>query len=222
MNSPQPLNEFYQALFACSADVAGSIGRRAIERSYPVRATIVKQGDATDATFLMVHGRAHALTYGIEGQSVLLHEFLPGDFFGVVTQADIQPEDADVVAIEESRAAVFLALDFLALVETHSCMGLAVSRALLRQLRAAANRVLERSTLSASGRVHAELLRLARLNKAWTIHPAPVLSKLAVRVNSTRETVSRTISALERRGIIRREKGALIVVAPRLLEEMIV
>jgi DNA-binding IclR family transcriptional regulator len=49
-----------------------------------------------------------------------------------------------------------------------------------------------------------------------------VLSKLAVRVHSTRETVSRTINALERRGLIRRDGDALFIVAPQRLEEMIV
>ena len=72
------------------------------------------------------------------------------------------------------------------------------------------------------GRVHAELLRLARLADGRVIRPAPVLAKLAVRVQSTRETVSRTINALERRGIIRRERDALVIVAPHRLEEMIV
>ncbi len=54
------------------------------------------------------------------------------------------------------------------------------------------------------------------------MRPAPVLAAMAVRVLSTRETVSRTINALERRGIIRREADALIVVAPHRLEEMVV
>ena len=136
--------------------------------------------------------------------------------------AEPAPEEADVVAVEAVRAAVFLALDFLNLMETYGCVGLVVSRVLQRQLRAASTKMLERSTLSAAGRVHAELLRLARLGDGRTLRPAPVLSALAVRVQTTRETVSRTINTLERRGIIRRDGGALFIVAPQRLEEMIV
>lgn len=216
------LDIFLQTVFACSPETAASIGRRAADRRYPVRAVIVRQGDRAGTTFLLVEGRAHALSCGVEGQLVLLHEFLPGDFFGAITQTPQSSEEADIVAAEDSRAALFLALDFIALIETHSCVGLAVSRALLRQLRAAAERVLERTTLSASGRVCAELLRLARLGDGRSIRPAPVLSKLALRVNSTRETVSRTINNLERRGVVRRERGALLIVAPQRLEEMVV
>jgi CRP-like cAMP-binding protein len=215
------IHRFFQKIFLCSADVAASIGKRAQERRFPVRAVLLKQGDRASATFLLVAGRAHALTYGLEGRMVLLREFLPGDFFGAIALAEPQPEEADVVAVEELRAAVFLALDFLNLIETYGCVGLVVSQALLRQLRAASAKMLERSTLSAAGRVHAELLRLARLGDGRTVKPMPVLSELAVRVQSSRETVSRTINALERRGIIRRESDALVIVAPRRLEEMI-
>jgi CRP-like cAMP-binding protein len=216
------LSQFLQKVFACSADIADGIARRAIERLYPLKAVILKQGDEASATFLLVAGRAQALTYGLEGQMVLLHELLPGDFFGAIAQTEPAPEDADVVAIEDVRAAVFRMLDFLALIEAYGCVGLAVSRMLLKQLRATAARMVERTTLSAVGRVHAELLRLARLGDGRTLRPMPVLSALAVRVHSTRETVSRTINALERRGLIRREADALVIVAPHRLEEMIV
>jgi CRP-like cAMP-binding protein len=101
-------------------------------------------------------------------------------------------------------------------------MAVLVSRVLMRQLRATSLRVTERSTLSASGRVHAELLRLAHLCDGHTIRPAPVLASLAVRISTTRETVSRAINALERRGIIRRVGDALIIVAPHRLEELLV
>jgi DNA-binding GntR family transcriptional regulator len=80
----------------------------------------------------------------------------------------------------------------------------------------------ERTTLSAAGRVHAELLRLARLGDGHSVRPVPVLAALAVRVHSTRETVSRAINALERRGIVRRDADALVIVAPHRLEELIV
>jgi len=213
---------FLRETFACSADVAASIGRRASDRRYPTAAIILKQGDRADATFLMVLGRAHAMSYGSDGQVVLLHEFARGDFFGALALTEPTPEDADVVAVEDVRASVFRAGDFLALIESYGCVGLVVSRMLLKQLRASSVRIVENTTLSATGRIYAELLRLARLGDGKTIRPAPVLSGLATRVHSTRETVSRTINALERRGIIRRDKGSLVIVAPGRLEEMAV
>ncbi|HEX4158848.1 MAG TPA: Crp/Fnr family transcriptional regulator [Rhizomicrobium sp.] len=211
-----------QRIFVCPEEIAHSIARRARDRRYPVRSTIVRQGDQTVATFLLVAGRAQALTCGHDGQLMLLHEYQRGDVFGVAATDEPTIENADVVALEEVRAAVFLASDFIALLETHSCVAVLVSRALLRQLRAASLRVAERSTLSANGRVHAELLRLAHLGEGRIIRPAPVLAALAVRIHCSRETVSRAINALQRRGIIRRDGDALIIEAPHRLEELII
>jgi CRP-like cAMP-binding protein len=216
------LHDFIERLFGCSKEVAASVARCANDRIYRVRTVIVRQGDLSGVTFLLVAGRAHALTHGSEGQFVLLHEYLPGDFFGTIAAAEPAAEEADVVAMEDVRAAVFRAADFLAMIESHGGLAVVVSRALLRQLRAASTRVMERTTLSAAGRTHSELLRLARLGDGRTLRPAPVLSALALRVHSTRETVSRTINALERRGIIRREGDTLTIVAPHRLEELIV
>lgn len=167
-------------------------------------------------------GRAHALIYGLQGQLALLREYLPGDFFGAIANPTPEPEEADVVAVEDVRTAVFHILDFLGLAETYACVGLAVSKTLLKQLRATSARMSERTTLSAIGRVYAELLRMANCSDGRTIAPAPVLTHLAVRSHTTRETASRAINALERRGIILREADRLTIVAPHRLEELVI
>jgi CRP-like cAMP-binding protein len=221
---PQPveLRPFVQQLFACSTEVAERIARHAADRRFTAGAVILRQGDALSDTYLLVLGRARALAYGREGQLVLLHDYAPGDIFGAVADARPGPSEAEVVAVDETRAAVFLALDFLGLMEAHSCIGLVLSRMLLRRLQAATDRMVERTTLSAVGRVYAELLRLADLADGRAIRPAPVLSALAVRVQTTRETASRAVSDLERRGIVRRDGEALTIVARRRLEDLVV
>lgn len=215
------LQVFLRTVFGCSPEIASTIARKATERRYSVRAIILKQGDRANVVYLLVAGKAHALASGRDGQLVMLHEFLPGDFFGALVQAENAPEEADIVAIDALRASTFAALDFLSLSETYACVGHAVSRVLFRQMRNATLRMAERTTLSAPGRIYVELLRRARVGDGRTVSPAPVFAELAVRVSSTRETVSRTINALERRGIVRREGSVLVIVAPHRLEEMI-
>lgn len=216
------LRDFLQTALGCTAEAAEGLHARSSERRYPPRAVILRQGDRGSETYLLVAGRAQALLYGLDGQLVLLQEFAPGDIFGALAEPDPEPQPADVVAVDEVRAAIILAMDFLALIDVHASLGLAVSRLLLKQLRAATGRMVERSTLSAVGRVHAELLRLARAADGHTIRPVPVFAALAIRVQSTRETVSRTISALERRGLVRREADALVLTAPGRIEDLVV
>lgn len=112
--------------------------------------------------------------------------------------------------------------DFLALAGRHACIGLLLARVLMRRMAHLTGIVHGQVSLSAPGRVHAELLRLARLGDGRAITPPPVLSELADRLLTTRETVSRAVSALERRGLIRRTPETLVIVAPERLEELVI
>lgn len=208
-------------IFACSAEIAEHILTRARPKSYPAHATMVRHDDRVTATFLLVEGRARAILYAIDGKLVLLQEFAAGDFFGALGELDPGLQGADVIAVEDVRALLINGPDLVTLAEVHGCIGLALSRLLLERLRRTTTRMFEQAALSAVGRVYAELLRQARQAQGLTIRPAPVLADLAVHVATTRETVSRAVNALVRRGIIRRSDDELVVVAPHRLEELI-
>jgi len=208
-------------VFGCPADLAGRILLEGRVRQYAVRSAIVRQGDRVAFFYVVVDGRAHALVYSLEGQPVLLQEYRPGDVFGSVGVDESAHHEADVVAVE-ALAAFLLESGVLALLaERHGCIGLALLRLTMERLQRTSRRIYEHAALSAAGRVHAKLLELARGAPDLTIRPSPVLSEIALQVSTTRETVSRTVSALERRGIVRRDRGGLAIVAPQRLEEMI-
>lgn len=225
MTKPAPVDRAVIAAvasaFICSDEIATVIARAGRTNEYRPRAVIVRQGDVISLAYLIVTGRAKALLYTFDGQVVLLHDYRDGDLFGAIEESDRTPQDADVVASGEVIALAIDAGELAALAQQFGCIGLALSRMLLKRLRHTTRRMYEQAALSAVGRVHAELLRLARMTGDMTIRPAPVLSELAQRVATTRETVSRTVNALDRRGFIRREDGGLRIVAPERLEEMI-
>ena len=105
--------------------------------------------------------------------------------------------------------------------------GLSISLAndLAARLEHMTSRLIEAFTLSAKGRVCAELSRLSKVigvsPENLIIRPSPVFVELAERVNSTRETVSRTVSELQKKGIVSRESGALIIKKPEVLKAAI-
>ncbi len=207
--------------FGCDALLAAVVAQQARYRSWPHRATIVAEGDDLDAILLLISGRARMLAYGVDGRVVLVQDFAVGDLMGEGALIDEGPAESEIVALDPVGAGSFAPPAFVALMSTHACIALAVSRLLVARLGMATRRLVEGATLSAVGRVHAELLREARAASAMTIIPAPVLAELARTVQTTRETVSRAISVLERRGIVRRTAEALTVVAPHRLQELI-
>lgn len=208
--------------FACSPEIAALILGKGRIRSFSVQGTIVRQGDQVTAAFLLLLGRAHALLYTADGQAILLQEYREGDLFGAICEIHAVRQEADVVAIRQTETLVLESAELARLAEEHGAIGLALSRMLMARLRQVAERLYERAALSAVGRVYAELLREARRMPDCRLTPAPVISELAVRVSTTRETASRAVSALERRGIIRRDAVSLTVVAPLRLEALIV
>lgn len=215
------IQEFVCGVFVCPPEVAGHILARGHLRAYPRHTTIMRRGEALSSAYLLVLGRARALLYTADGQVVLLHEYRRGDLFGALGEQRVAAQDSDVLAIEDVSALAIEAAHLVLLAERHGCIGLALSRLLTARLRQATARMYERAALSSVGRVHAELLRQARQGEALAIRPAPVVADLALVAATTRETASRAVNALERRGIIRRDGDALVVVAPRRLEEMI-
>ena len=144
---------------------------RGAVRAFPPHATIVRQGEKAAAAYLLTQGRAHALLYSVEGHMVLLCEYRPGDLFGALGELDPAPEEAEIVAVEAARSFILKSRDLVALAESYGSIGLALSRLLLRQLRRATSRIYERAAVSAVGRVHAEILRLARASPGLR-HPA--------------------------------------------------
>jgi CRP/FNR family cyclic AMP-dependent transcriptional regulator len=208
-------------VFDCSVELAGQIYLRGRLREFRGQATIVRRGDRISTLYVIVAGRAHAIVYSLDGQTVLLHEYGSGDFFGAVSPPYSAHFDTDVVAVNAVSSFLLEGSVLALLAEQHSCIGLALLKVMVARLQQTASRMYEHVALSAVGRVHAELLRRARESLDLAIRPSPILSDLALHVSTTRETASRAVNALERRGIIRRDADALVIVAPHRLEELI-
>jgi CRP-like cAMP-binding protein len=213
---------FVAHAFGCSPEIAAQIVKRGRVRQFDQRAIILREGDLLKLAYLLLAGRAQALLYGAEGQVIVLCDFWPGDLFGAIGEPESARQNADIVAVDQVETFTLEAAELARLAEQYGAIGLALSRMLMARLRQMTGRMYERAVLSAVGRVYAELLREARRTPDLRLSPAPILSELALRVSTTRETASRAVNALERRGIIRRDAASLTVVAPHRLEALIV
>jgi CRP-like cAMP-binding protein len=96
---------------------------------------------------------------------------------------------------------------------------------LARIVRASTGRIMDLSTLGAQNRIYAEMLRLARTaglkGNEGTLRPIPVHSDIAARVSTTRETVARVLSDLQRKHLLRREKDSLVIADIERLSSMV-
>ncbi len=206
------------AIFACPVSIARALDARFVEQRFAHRETIAHQGDLVADCWLVVEGTAEVHCLGVEGQRVQLMVHGPGELFGAFPEP--APCRGDIVA---KGALLALRIPTAALAElarAHAALGVGLAAILARQLEFVLDRMAARTTLTAAGRVYAELLRLG--GAEGRIAPPPVLAALALSVQTTRETASRAVAALERRGIIRRDGDALTILSRRLLQDLVV
>jgi CRP-like cAMP-binding protein len=206
------------ACFGCGDDAARLLAAAMNEKRVERRTPVALRGDAATQLFLLLEGGVVAEIFGVDGQQAQLARHGPGEIFGAYPMPSSYR--ADIVATSDVRLLSIGTLDLVALVYAHAEIGAGLSRLLARQLDLLLDRMAARIGLSAIGRFHKALLELADQDGA--INPAPVISALALSVNTTRETGSRALAALLRRGIVERQGEGLRVVSRRMLEEMIV
>ena len=83
--------------------------------------------------------------------------------------------------------------------------------------------MVEFSTLGVPNRIHAELLRLARRpnsRRAGRISQ-PTHAEIAARISTHRGAVTRELKQLERKGVIERNRGSIVIKNLEEFEQMV-
>jgi CRP-like cAMP-binding protein len=114
---------------------------------------------------------------------------------------------------------------FLEVLNNQPLVSMFLLKHLAARVRELDNRVLEFSTLDVWHRVSCELLRLARPDpgnsRRGILAPVPTQAEIAARISTSREAVVREMKALERDGLLKRERGMVILTdMPRLVQRL--
>lgn len=208
-----------RAIFRCDEPSAALLLKGALRyRTASAKQVIARQGEASEHCWLVIDGRVRVQALGLDGQRQQLAQHGPGELFGAYPASTTHR--AEIVALDDMQLFRGEAARLAELAQNHAPIGAAMAVLLARQLDRALDRMVARTTYSAAGRVYARLLELAGADNR--ILPSPQVTALALSANTTRETASRALAVLTRRGIIRRDEDALVILAPRMLLEMIV
>jgi len=185
---------------------------------------IDRQSDTRDV-FFVVEGTVRIAIYSLQGREVTLDDLGTGAQFGELAAIDAEPRSASVTAIKPCYLAVLSHERFLDLCAHEPEVSFRLMRWLAHIVRTATDRIMDLSTLAANNRVHAEILRQAKLNMVddsrAEISPIPVHGDIASRVSTTRETVARVMNDLARDGLLERQKKILVVQDVDRLEDMV-
>lgn len=211
--------------FLLQNDWYKSNSHRVTKKTFQAGDVITLQGEPVRSVGYVLTGKAKAISFSEAGAATWVGYFEPGEFFGhtsLLTKSETHFE----ISAETKLEAVMVSVDVMQdLLKQQDGLSLKLANDLAARLDQMTLRLIEAFTLSAKGRVCAELSRLSRIigitPENLIIRPSPVFVDVAQRVNSTRETVSRTVSELQRKGIISREPGALVINSPERLKAAI-
>lgn len=207
------------AALRCRVDIAAHLLRAGTTRSLATGDMLAHQGDRPAFGWLILDGALRCEALSADGRATVIAGYGPGDLAGCWT-GECQPLAGSLVA---ARPAITLALaagTIESLAAANATLALAVARIFSRQSDQLLARFAARNNLTAPGRLCARLLELADAQRI--IRPTPIVAALATSVQTTRETASRALSNLERRGIIARRQDHWEIQSVRLLEDLII
>jgi len=184
-------------------------------RRYAAGETVLERGSDSREVLFIVTGSVNILNVSLTGREVAYARLDAGDCFGELAAIDGEPRSATVVAAESTLVGVLPSARFIELLRGHAEVTFTLLQRLTGMVRMGDVRIMELSTLAATQRVYAEILRMARPDAAvpslWVIHPLPPLREIASRISTTRETVARALSQLYPTGLVRRKGKSLYI-----------
>ena len=168
--------------------------------------TVFHQGDGGGGLYLLLTGSVKISRTGRDGRDVTVAVLHEGNFFGEMSLIDGQPRSASATTTQTTRLLVLDREHFQRYVLSQARIVAKMLRELSKRLRAA-NQTIENLALSS---VHDRLFHLlGHLGRRsplkdgkGLIERAPTHQELAELVGSSRETVTRTLAAFEREGLI--------------------
>jgi len=194
-------------------------------RNVPAGQRVIARDAPDQDVYLIIAGRVRVTSFSAAGRQVTFRDIPAGDWFGDFAAIDGLSRSADVVALDDALVAAMAPAVFRDLLHEHPAVCDRMLHRLVTSVRELTERVFDLSTLGVQNRVHAEVLRLARLAgvkaNVARIDPAPRHSEIAGQVSTYREQVTRELSAMAKQGLVQRSGRALLIRDVARLEQIV-
>ncbi|MGL1935611.1 MAG: Crp/Fnr family transcriptional regulator [Fibrobacterales bacterium] len=189
------------------------ISELVLSRSYQKDENIILEDDSEDqALFIIVDGDVKVYISGLDGRETILAMLGTGDFFGEMSLIDGDPRSASVKSVTQTEILVLRRSDFREEMVKFPDLAMSLLEEMSRRLRKSNKQVGSLSLMTVYGRIAATILNLME-EKGIRIHAQngqmivaiknkPTQQQLAEMSGTTRESVSRVLKALQKKGCI--------------------
>jgi CRP/FNR family transcriptional regulator len=191
----------------------------AVPRRFDAHRVIFREGDSSDTCYVVRSGHARAVLEHLDGRTITLAHFGPGDIFGELAMFDDERRSATVETLDEVHAVAVLGSDMRRLLRDHPDLAVKLVISLGRRLREANDRLTRQSFQTVQSRVAvvlSELVEQARQEGAGERDVLVTITQadVAQLAGSSRESASRFLAVLERAGLVTQGRGRITVHEP--------
>ncbi|MFK8182930.1 MAG: Crp/Fnr family transcriptional regulator [Phormidesmis sp.] len=206
-------------------EAAAEAAAQVVTRRHPANQVILLENDWGNSVYFILEGWVKIRTYNLDGKEVTLNILGKGEIFGEMAPLEEVPRSTDVITLVPTMIGNMPAQNFVNLLNTEPSAGLYLARLMAKRLRQVNRRLRLRESDSQS-RVADILLFLAdgqgkAAGQGMEIPNLPhrELSGLS---GLARETVTRVLSKLEKKGLIARDRDVLRIIDLEALENLLV
>jgi CRP/FNR family cyclic AMP-dependent transcriptional regulator len=194
-----------------------------VMRNHPPNQVILLENDWGSSVYFILSGWVKIRTYNLDGKEVTLNILGMGELFGEMAPLDEVPRSTDVITLAPTVIGNMPAQDFVRLLNTEPQSGIRLAKLMARRLRQVNRRLRLRESDSVS-RVADILLFLAegrgKVSQQGTEIPNLPHRELSSLSGLARETVTRVLSKLEKKGLISRDRETLVISDVHALERL--
>lgn len=192
-------------------------------KKFARRDTVIQKGSPGDSLMFLLVGKLQVVDVTEDGRVVGLRLLRAGEFFGEIAVINAAPRSASVVALSEALVAFLPSKAALHLfTESPS-----VASQLLKHL---ATKIQQDSQFRSILSIHNTAQRIFAFIAMHTVvkpgnlnvvENLPTHQELANMINTSRETVTRTLLLLTQQGIIQKDLNCLIIRKPEELQKLV-
>lgn len=176
-------------------------------KKYQAGSTILREGEAGTAMFIIIAGKIKVVRTDDGGSEVILAIFGEGEFFGEMALLDGHTRSATVVTMVDTELFILNQDDVFQLLHDYPAIAISLLKEFAVRLRQANTQIKGLSLKDAAGRVAGVIIRLADEFGFFTkggveIAELPVQQDMASMAGTSRETVSRILQMFSEQGYV--------------------
>ncbi len=169
---------------------------------------LFRQDDPGDAMYLILKGGVRIYRYSSAGREITLAVLRTGQFFGEMSLLDGMPRSAHAMTIENTDFIILKRNDFLSVLKSYPGIAIKILKDMSVRVREADAMIEDLALLNVYERLIKYMNKLikteGRKEEYYTVVTGNMKRQdIANSIGSTRETVSRILSAWQRKGYIK-------------------